>query len=233
MKNWEEVTGSLELRIGYVFKDKLLLRQALSHSSYINEQMANRLPSYERLEFLGDAVLDLVASEFLMGEYPEMPEGELTKTRSRLVCEATLEHQARELKLGQYLLLGKGEEASGGRERASLLSDVIEALIGAIYLDSGFEDAKSFIHNFILTNEMPKQLYHDSKSDLQEYVIKKGLGKLRYELTGVSGPEHDKDFHVDLYLDDEKIGSATGKSKKSAEQRAAFNAIEEIKPLCT
>lgn len=142
----------LEKKIGYVFRDKMLLRQALTHSSFANEQKINKLEDYERLEFLGDAVLELVSSEFLFSENPEMPEGKLTKLRSSMVCEPALAYCARDLELGQYMLLGKGEEATGGRGRDSITSDAMEAVIGALYLDGGFQAAHDFIHRFVLSD---------------------------------------------------------------------------------
>jgi len=220
--------SDLESRIEYTFKDKLLLKQALTHTSHANEQMINRPPSYERIEFLGDAVLDLITGEYLMDTYPQMAEGELTKTRAQTVCEPALAHCAKDLELGQYILLGKGEEHSGGRSRDSIIADVMEALIGAIYRDGGLDAAKKFVFKFILSDLADKNLFHDSKSTIQEYIMKNGLGKLRYELSSVSGPEHNKAFHINLFLEDQKIGSGSGKSKKAAEQQAASQAMKKI-----
>lgn len=149
----------LEKRIGYTFRDKKLLRQALTHSSFANEQKINKLEDYERLEFLGDAVLELVSSDFLFHENPQMPEGKLTKLRSSMVCEPALAYCARDLELGQYMLLGKGEEATGGRGRDSITSDVMEAVIGAMYLDGGFQAAHDFIHRFVLSDLENKILF--------------------------------------------------------------------------
>lgn len=160
----------LEKRIGYTFRDKKLLRQALTHSSFANEQKINKLEDYERLEFLGDAVLELVSSDFLFHENPQMPEGKLTKLRSSMVCEPALAYCARDLELGQYMLLGKGEEATGGRGRDSITSDVMEAVIGAMYLDGGFQAAHDFIHRFVLSDLENKILFYDSKTVLQEMI---------------------------------------------------------------
>jgi ribonuclease-3 len=218
---------ALEAKINYVFQDKSLLEQALTHSSYANEQ-AERAPNYDRLEFLGDAVLGLVSGKFLMEKFPEMSEGELSKTRAQNICEATLAERALALELGQFILLGRGEMASGGSKRASILSDVMEAIIGALYLDGGLVAAQTVIHDHILLNIEGVNQYFDSKSNLHEYVAKNALGKLRYELNRVSGPEHSKNYHVTLYLENDKIGAGIGTSKKSAEQQAAYNALKDI-----
>jgi ribonuclease-3 len=219
----------LEAAIGYTFTDKALLREALSHKSYSNERLINSPPSYQRLEFLGDAVLGFVAAEYLMVQYPEMPEGWLTKARAQCVCEPALAARARAMGLGEYLLLGKGEELSGGRERDSLLADTLEALIGAIYREAGLPSARDFIERFILAGAMDDSPFIDSKSDIYEYVAKNCLGQLSYRHTGVSGPEYNKVYHVDLYLNEDKIGTGMGTSKKAAEQQASYQALEAIK----
>ena len=177
-----EKLAVLEERIGYQFRDRKKLQNAMMHSSYTNER---RLPKYqcnERLEFLGDAVLELVSSEYLFLESPQMPEGELTKTRASMVCEPALAFCAREIELGKYLLLGKGEDATGGRERDSITSDAMEALIGAIYLDGGFTSAKEFIRKFILKDLEHKKLFYDSKTILQEMVQAQMEGPVSYQL---------------------------------------------------
>ena len=167
----EEYTiGELEKKIGYQFRDKSLLKQALTHSSFANEQRINKLKDYERLEFLGDAVLELISSDFLFHENPQMPEGKLTKLRSSMVCEPALAYCARDIELGRYMLLGKGEEATGGRNRDSITSDVMEAVIGALYLDGGFDAAHDFIQRFILSDLENKILFYDSKTVLQEIL---------------------------------------------------------------
>ena len=160
----------LEERIGYRFQNIALLKQALTHSSFTNEQKINKQKHYERLEFLGDAVLEMVSSEFLFKAHPQMPEGELTKLRASMVCEPSLAFCARDLELGKFILLGKGEESTGGRKRESITSDVMEAVIGAIFLDGGIECAKAFINRFILSDLEDKQLFYDSKTNLQELV---------------------------------------------------------------
>ncbi|MCI6715011.1 MAG: ribonuclease III [Lachnospiraceae bacterium] len=221
----EERLEQLEQKIGYTFQNKMLLKQALTHSSYANEQKINKTGDYERLEFLGDAVLELVSSDFLYKEYRELPEGQLTKKRSSMVCEPALAFCAREIALEKYILLGKGEEATGGRTRDSIISDVMEATIGAIYLDSGLEEAKKFIHRFVLSDLEHKVLFYDAKTILQELVQRDDKGVLRYELRKEEGPEHAKIFTVEAYVGDVKVGSGKGHSKKSAEQQAAYEAL--------
>ena len=215
----------LEEQIGYCFQDESLLRQALTHSSFSNEQKINKAGNYERLEFLGDAVLELVTSEFLFRERPDVPEGELTKQRAAMVCEPALSFCAKELELGKYLRLGKGEESTGGRKRDSITSDVMEAIIGAIFLDGGLEKAKDFIHRFVLTDLEDRQLFYDSKSSLQEVVQGKFKKEVIYNMLGESGPEHDKTFYASVSMDGETLGEGRGRTKKAAEQQAAYNAL--------
>ena len=215
----------LEEQIGYTFKNQQLLRQAMIHSSYANERQFPKYECNERLEFLGDAVLELVSSEFLFKEHKTMPEGELTKTRASMVCEPSLAFCARELELGKYLLLGKGEDATGGRQRESITSDAMEALIGAIYLDGGFASAKEFIHRFVLNDLEHRKLFFDSKTILQEIVQAYFKESVRYELTGEEGPDHNKSFHVAVYIGEAKWGSGAGRTKKAAEQEAAYQSI--------
>ena len=215
----------LEQKINYSFRNRLLLRQALTHSSRANEQRINKCEDYERLEFLGDAVLELISSDYIFIEHPEMSEGRMTKYRSSIVCEPALAFCARQIGLEEYILLGKGEEATGGRNRDSIISDVMEAVIGAIYLDSGIDEAKAFIHRFILSDLEHKQLFYDAKTILQEEVQKENGGTLRYELVREEGPEHDKIFVVDALINGIKVSSGTGHSKKAAEQQAAYDAL--------
>lgn len=221
----EERLAQMEHKIGYCFRDKRLLRQALTHSSYANEQKINKFEDYERLEFLGDAVLELVSSDYIFRTHPDMPEGKMTKYRSSIVCEPALAFCARQIGLEQYMLLGKGEEATGGRGRDSIISDVMEATIGAIYVDSGMEDAKAFIERFVLSDLEHKQLFYDAKTILQEEVQKENKGTLHYELVREEGPEHDKTFLVEAMVGDVKVGTGTGHSKKAAEQQAAYEAL--------
>lgn len=229
MRDMNEMLEELQGKIGYQFHNKELLKQALTHSSFANEQKINKLKNYERLEFLGDAVLELISSEFLFRENPDMPEGQLTKLRASMVCEPALAYCARDIKLGEYMLLGKGEEATGGRNRDSITSDVMEAVIGAIFLDGGIEEAKKYIYRFILSDLENKILFLDSKTILQEEIQKRNNAQLRYELIGESGPDHDKQFHVEAYLDDVLIGSGVGRTKKAAEQQAAYEALMKMK----
>ena len=219
----------LQKRIGYHFYDEKLIRQALTHSSYANERKINKCGDYERLEFLGDAVLEMVSSEFLFRKYPDMPEGKLTKLRASMVCEPSLAFCAKDLELGKFLFLGKGEEATGGRNRASVTSDVMEAIIGAIFLDGGLESAKLFIMNYILNDIEDKQLFYDSKTILQEQIQKTPGKTISYVLTGEEGPDHDKIFCVDVLIDGEKLASGMGKNKKSAEQEAAYKVLLQMK----
>ena len=172
----------LEERIGYHFKDIALLKQALTHSSFTNEQKINKLKNYERLEFLGDAVLELVSSEFLFRQHPGLPEGELTKQRASMVCEPSLAFCAKDLELGRFMLLGKGEETTGGRHRDSITSDAMEAVIGAIYLDGGMSPATEFINRFVLSDLEDKKLFYDSKSNLQELVQGRLKKNVTYEI---------------------------------------------------
>lgn len=218
----------LEAQIDYVFRDKDLIRQALTHSSYANERKINKIEDYERIEFLGDAVLELVSSEYLYEKQKSMSEGQLTRTRAAMVCEPSLASCARDIGLNGYILLGKGEEMTGGRDRDSIVSDVMEALIGAVYLDGGFEQAKAFIHRFVLMDLEDKALFYDAKSILQEEIQKDG-GDIRYVLTGESGPEHDKSFSVEVYQGEKLLGKGSGHNKKAAQQNAAYEALRRLK----
>lgn len=229
MRDMNEVLDELQSKIGYSFKNRDLLKQALTHSSFANEQKINKLKNYERLEFLGDAVLELVSSEFLFKENPQMPEGQLTKLRASMVCEPALAYCAKDIDLGSYMLLGKGEETTGGRYRSSITSDVMEAIIGAIFLDGGIEEAKKYIYRFILSDLENKILFLDSKTILQEEIQKKKDAQLRYELVSENGPDHNKEFAVEAYLNDVLIGSGSGRTKKAAEQQAAYEALLKMK----
>ena len=219
----------IEHRIGYTFHNPALLEKALTHSSYSNEHRLGKLNNNERLEFLGDAVLEVVSSEFLYKKYPERPEGELTKQRASMVCEQTLALCARDLELGSYLLLGRGEDMTGGRERASVTSDAMEAMIGAIYLDGGFANAKEYIDRFILNDIEDKQLFFDSKTILQEIVQGEMECEPVYELTGEEGPNHNKKFTVQVLIREQVYGTGSGRTKKAAEQEAAYAALLKLK----
>lgn len=222
----EKKLKALENRIGYEFRNRNLLILALTHSSYANEKKLGKAGCNERLEFLGDAVLELISSDFLYKKFTQIPEGELTKKRASLVCEPSLAYCARDFGLPQYLLLGKGEDMTGGRNRDSIVSDATEALLGAIYLDGGFASAKEFVHRFIMTDIEHKKLFYDSKTILQEQVQKNWHdGEIAYVLTGEEGPDHDKTFLVDLYVAGEKKSSGKGRTKKAAEQDAAYRCL--------
>lgn len=224
----KEKIKELEKKIGYEFKKKELIWQALTHSSFSNEQKINKYKNYERLEFLGDAVLELLSSQFFFETYPEMPEGEMTKLRSSMVCELALAYCARDISLGDYLLLGKGEEATGGRMRDSIISDVMEAVIGALYLDGGLTVADAFVKKYILSDLESKQLFYDSKTILQEEVQKEGK-LLTYELVSEIGPDHDKIFVMEVKIDGQMAGKGQGRNKKTAQQQAAYQALLERK----
>ena len=221
--------NELEKKIGYHFRNFAHLEHAMRHSSFCNEQKMDKLNNNERLEFLGDAVLELVTSEYLYTNYPQMPEGEATKKRASMVCEQSLALCAKELELGNYLYLGKGEERTGGRERASVTSDAMEALIGAIYLDGGFTNAKEFVEKFILNGIEEKQLFYDSKTTFQEMMQSITTEQIHYEVIGQEGPDHCKTFTVELFVGDRSAGKGTGRSKKAAEQAAAYDAIKRLK----
>ena len=219
----------LETALGYRFRNITLLQNALAHSSYANERWHDSLKSNERLEFLGDSVLGMVTAEFLYRNYPDRPEGELTRMRADMVCETSLAKIANALGLGAHLMLGHGEEQGGGRNRVSILADAVESVIAAILLDGGMEPAKAFITRFVLCNVPEKRLVNaDYKTALQELVQQKKNQVLTYELTGQSGPDHDKHFTVQVLLNGEPIGSGEGTSKKRAEQDAARMALEAM-----
>lgn len=223
-----EQLKEFQKKIGYQFQQEGLLRQALTHSSYANEHRMKKLSDNERLEFLGDAVLEIVTSDFLYHEHTDVPEGELTRVRASIVCEQTLAFCTRALNLGDYLLLGKGEDQTGGRKRKSILSDAFEAIIGAIYLDGGFANAKEFVTSFILNDLENKQLFYDSKTILQE-VVQAAHKEVVYEIIDETGPEHDKNFIAKAYVEGMFEVTANGHTKKHAEQRAAYEALVYLK----
>lgn len=219
----------LEKKIGYDFQDKEILKLAMTHSSYANEKTIRRQENNERLEFLGDAVLELVSSQFLFRKYPDKPEGFLTELRASMVCEPTLALCAKEIELGSFLRLGRGEVRTGGQERPSITSDALEALIGAIYLDGGFEEAEKFIKQFILECIDKKQLFHDSKTKLQEFVQRNyPEEELVYRIVKETGPDHNKTFYVEAYVGEQMFGAGSGHSKKNAEQEAAYQALLKV-----
>ena len=223
--------NDLEKAIGYRFRDISLLQNALAHSSYANERWHNSLLSNERLEFLGDSILGMTVADHLYRNFPDRPEGELTRMRADMVCEQTLASVANQIGLGQHLLLGHGEEQGGGRNRESILADAVESIIAACYLDGGFESAAAFIRTFILCHVPVKQLHNiDYKTKLQELVQRKKNQLLTYALIDESGPDHDKSFRVEVSLNGQAVGQGSGRSKKRAEQDAARVAIDTLFP---
>ena len=223
--------SDLEKAIGYRFKNISLLQNALAHSSYANERWHNSLLSNERLEFLGDSILGMTVADYLYRTFPDRPEGELTRMRADMVCEKALAGVANRIGLGQHLLLGNGEERFGGRSRESILADAVESVIAACYLDGGFESAAGFIRNFILCDVPVRQMHNvDYKTNLQELVQRKKDQVLTYRLAGESGPDHDKQFAVEVSLNGVVVGQGIGRSKKKAEQDAARMAIEKLFP---
>ena len=221
----------LEQGLGYTFRNKALLENALTHSSYANENRERHLPDNERLEFLGDSILGFVVAEYLYRNFPDKPEGELTRIRADLVCERNLAEAAATIELGSYLLLGHGEEQGGGRKRDSIVSDAMESVIAASFMDGGFAAAKEIIDRLILSNipnGRPRNF--DYKTAFQELVQRKKDQQIHYELTGESGPDHDKHFEVEVLLNGKAVGHGVGSSKKRAEQAAAEAAIEALFP---
>ena len=219
----------LEKAIGYSFQDISLLENALAHSSYANERWHNSLRSNERLEFLGDSILGMIVADHLYRNFPDRPEGELTRMRADMVCEQSLAVVAGRLNLGQHLLLGHGEEQGGGRNRNSILADAVESVIAACYLDGGYPAALNFVNTFVLS-DIPVVKFHntDYKTALQEKVQQKKNQVLSYQLIGSEGPDHDKRFCVEVRLNGVVVGQGTGTSKKRAEQDAARVAMEEL-----
>jgi ribonuclease-3 len=221
--------NALQKNLNYSFKDKEFLKKALTHSSYGNEHNMGLTENNERLEFLGDAILNLVVSQYLYKKYPNYPEGELTKIRAKVVCESSLAYAARKIQIGKYLLLGKGEEATGGRDRESILADAAEAIVGAIYMDSDFDTTnKLLLSNFeadIVYAVAKGDLFIDYKTELQERLQKNGNSKVEYVVVREEGPDHNKVFHMDVRVDGKTIGNGTGRNKKEAEQMAAKEAL--------
>lgn len=226
--NTEEVIQYVEKSIGYVFTDKRLLLDALTHTSYANEMRINKRPSYERLEFLGDAVLQLLSSEYLFDKYKDVPEGGLSKKRASMVCESSLAVCARRMGFGEAIFFGKGE-SQVGRDKDSILADVVEAVLGAIYLDSGIESARLYVMNNVLADIHEDELFVDYKSAFQEMVQVQGtMHKLSYELVGEYGPEHDKVFEEAVLIDSDEVARGKGRTKKAAQQKAAYEALKRL-----
>jgi len=227
----EENITKLESTIDYVYKDKSNIMLALTHSSFANENKALKLNSNERLEFLGDAILNIAISEYIYKNYENLPEGEMTKMRASIVCEASLMRCSNAINLGKYLFLGKGEEVTGGRSRTSILSDAFEALIGSIYLDSGFENARLFIYasmREIIGGTENGDTFIDYKTQLQEKAQKISDQKIIYDILEEKGPDHNKFFVAQVSLGERVMGTGEGKSKKEAEQKAAAVALSKI-----
>lgn len=219
----------LEEKLGYTFQNRALLENALTHSSYANENKHTGAQSNERLEFLGDSVLGMVTADYLYRVHPDLPEGDLTRTRAALVCEGSLVEVAQQLELGTYLKLGKGEDAGGGRERPSIVADAVEAVLAAVYLDGGIGSARKIIQRFILDREEEKSGSRDYKTALQELVQRESGQVLAYRLVGSTGPDHAKRFQVEVELNGTPVGAGEGRSKKEAEQMAAKAAISKLK----
>lgn len=224
--NENETIKEFQEKIGYKFKNEKLIIEALSHSSYANECKKQR-KNNERLEFLGDSVLSVIVSNYIFEHFKHLPEGELTKLRASLVCEQALFDFSKKINLGKYIFLGKGEEITGGRERPSIVSDAFEAVIAAIYLDGGLKVASKYVLSFIPEDVKPHSVvsFVDYKTALQEIIQKNPEEKVEYVLTDESGPDHDKKFTVNVMLNSNVIGTGIGKSKKSAEQNAAKEAL--------
>lgn len=223
--------GQFESVIGYKFNQRKLLNEALTHSSYSNERRGENVQNNERLEFLGDAVLSIAISERLFKQYSELPEGELTKIRSKVVCEATLSDCAKRLKLGEAMRFGRGEEMTGGRSRASILADAFEALIAAIYLDGGMEASANFVYSQMdpaIRDAISGKVFLDYKTHLQELIQTQRDNRIRYEIVREEGPDHCKVFHTQVLLNEEIVGAGQGRSKKEAEQEAARAAITSL-----
>lgn len=226
-----ESIKTFEKNINYIFKNQGLLKEALTHSSFSNERKENMVHNNERLEFLGDAVLSIVISDYLFKNHVDLPEGELTKIRSKIVCESTLGECAKRIELGEFMFFGKGEEMTGGRKRTSILADAFEALIAAIYLDGGVEESNTFIMSHMkdfIHNAINGKVFLDYKTHLQEVVQIRKDNRIKYEIIGEEGPDHCKMFYTQVKLNDIVIGYGKGRSKKEAEQEAAKMAIEKL-----
>ena len=226
----QEKLLEFQKKTGYEFKNTDLLITALTHSSYSNENRLKKYMCNERLELLGDAVLELISSEQIYKENPTKPEGDMTRIRASWVCEPTLALCARDIDLGDYVMLGRGEDLTGGRERDSILSDTLEATIGAVYLDGGFEKAREYINRHILNDIEKKKLFYDSKTILQEIVQGEHLD-MEYELLKEEGPDHNKSFKVSVFIGKKEYGIGCGRTKKAAEQDAAYKTILMLREM--
>ena len=231
LDRWHQHIVELQTCIGYSFQNKTILLEALTHSSFANEWKQKKIPDNERLEFLGDSVLSLIISHYIFTAYLQLPEGELTKVRANVVCESSLAKKARRIDLGKHLLLGRGEEASGGRQRESILADGLEALIAAIYLDGGYHQAHSFVidnFNDLIDQAVSGNLMSDYKTHLQEIHQSYSQERIEYLVTGEEGPDHNKTFYVEVRAGSQILGRGKGKNKKEAEQMAAKTAIHMV-----
>ncbi|ELK40276.1 ribonuclease 3 [Brevibacillus agri] len=222
--------AQLQEKIGFRFHDESVLRQAFTHSSYVNEQRGKRISDNERLEFLGDAVLELTVSQFLYKTFPKMSEGEMTKLRAAIVCEPSLVKFAELLNFGDLVLLGKGEELTGGRQRPALLADVFEAFVGALYLDQGLDAVFSFMEKYVYPRIDKGEFAQvtDFKSQLQEFVQQDNLGDIQYRIVEEKGPAHNREFVSEVLLNNRSLGIGSGRSKKEAEQQAAARALVKL-----
>lgn len=222
--------AQLQENIGVRFHDESVLRQAFTHSSYVNEQRGKRIQDNERLEFLGDAVLELTVSQFLYKTFPKMSEGEMTKLRAAIVCEPSLVKFAELLNFGDLVLLGKGEELTGGRQRPALLADVFEAFVGALYLDQGVDAVFTFMEKYVYPRVDKGEFAQvtDFKSQLQEFVQQDNLGDIQYRIVEEKGPAHNREFVSEVLLNNRSLGVGTGRSKKEAEQQAAARALVKL-----
>lgn len=230
-RNNDKKFNDLQEKVGFEFSNVKILKQAFTHSSYVNEHRRKPYEDNERLEFLGDAVLELTVSKFLYQKYPMMSEGELTKLRAAIVCEPSLVTFANELTFGTYILLGKGEELTGGRERPALLADVFEAFIGALFLDKGIDAVFLFLEKYVYPKVNAGSFSHvmDFKSQLQELVQRDSTGSIEYKILVEKGPAHNREFVSVVLLNGVEIGTGAGRSKKAAEQHAAQKALEKLK----
>jgi ribonuclease III len=232
LDKWEKTITILQQRIGYCFKKEAILLEAMTHSSFANEWKHKRMRDNERLEFLGDSVLSLIISHYIFETYHHLPEGELTKVRANVVCEASLALKARRIDIGKHLLLGRGEESSGGRDRESILADGLESLIAAIYLDGGYLHAEAFvIDNFkdLIDLAASGDLMSDYKTKLQEILQCNTQEKIEYLVVNEEGPDHNKTFYIEVRAGEQMLGNGQGKNKKEAEQNAARAAISNMK----
>ena len=229
---FEDLVSALQKIISYNFIDPKTLLEAITHKSFTNENRELHLSDNERLEFLGDAVLHLVISDHLIKNYPELPEGDLSKLRATIVSEPSLFKIAKSIDLGDFVLLGRGEEQTGGRKKSSILANALEAIIAAIYLDGGMEKARAFVMSYFvpeIKNAVEQRIFHDYKTDLQEYCQGLNLPLPKYQVVKETGPDHQKTFEIEILINNKAYGSGVGRTKKEAEQKAAEEALKKLK----